>query len=68
MSEKLCMFCANFKWEKPYMEMAYSMGEFMYGGATCTKGHIEENIPYDEADFRELILRAEKCLDYEPPK
>ena len=74
MNEKLCIFCKNFNWTKHEM---WGMGSTqtgpMFGGgdATCAKGRYKgrwDNHPEDAEDFREIILRAKGCPDYEPDK
>lgn len=70
MSEKLCVFCKRFDWESIYTDAPYSeyTGGDTWGGASCGAGHYRDERPSDTEDFRVLILRAEKCKDYEPPK
>lgn len=66
MNEKLCVFCKHFEYE----QFGYSCGDTWddkYGGFTCNSGHYKEKIPYSNDDFRGLILKAEKCGDYERP-
>jgi hypothetical protein len=70
MSEKLCIFCIHFVWEKESMwGMGGTMtGPMMEGGsATCAKKHQWEcgGFPEDEKDFRRIILKAKTCPDYE---
>lgn len=72
MSEKLCIFCKHFQWTK---ESCWGVGStmtgpMMEGGDTqCGKGHAEiHEYPSDEADFRRIILFAQKCPDYDEAK
>lgn len=72
MSEKLCLFCVNFNWSAEEM---WGMGSTMTGpmfeggDAACKKGHGSKwGRPHDESDFREIVLTAEKCQDYEQVK
>lgn len=65
MSEKLCVFCKHFKWE--YVSPGCPTCGNMNGGMICLAQHYCEVLPYDEDDFREVLLRAESCPDYERP-
>lgn len=67
MKEKLCVFCKHFGWDSitSYSYSTYTSG--MEGGASCCKGHYSEERPYDEDDFRKLILRAGSCADFALP-
>lgn len=39
---------------------------FEGGDATCNKGHYKDNpFPKDQDEYREIILRANKCRDYD---
>lgn len=68
MNEKLCIFCEHFHWSKEEM---WGMGSTMTGpmfeggDATCDKGHMKDTpTPYDEAEYRAIILRGAKRPDY----
>jgi hypothetical protein len=68
--EKLCVFCKN--WEFSGGEPGYS--ELTPGSDTtmdCKKNHYGKRFRlfdlYGPDDFRAIILKAEKCQDYEPP-
>lgn len=73
--EKLCIFCKHFQWDS---ERCYGHGSeytgpmFEGGDAICCKGHHKDSpewgYPADEQDMRKIILRAEHCADYAPPK
>lgn len=69
MSEKLCIFCVHFRWSKEELWMMGSTGTgpMMEGGdASCDKGHGKDwTQPYDEGDFRRIIIHAQTCPDYE---
>ena len=68
--EKLCIFCAHFRWSSREMwGMGSTMtGPMMEGGdATCAAGMYKgqwDNRPVDEAEYRAIILRAKKCNKY----
>jgi hypothetical protein len=68
--EKLCIFCTKFRWaEESCWGMGSTMtGPMMEGGdATCAAGKFSDwPRPRDENDWRELILRGEKCDAYAP--
>jgi hypothetical protein len=70
-SEKLCIFCKHFRWERESQWGCGSTmtGPMMTGGdAQCAKGHYKDSpFPDDEAAFRAIILRGENCPDYERP-
>ncbi len=67
--EKLCIFCKHFKWTKESMwGMGSTMtGPLMEGGwATCAKKRFKHlEAPEDEAEFRAVILKGEKCPKFE---
>lgn len=71
--EKLCIFCAHFKWEHEYIDGYGSdyTGPMMAGGlAECSKGHALGDdggsaMPWDESEYRAAILKAEDCKDYQ---
>ncbi len=68
--EKLCIFCKHFKWTK---ESMWGMGStqtgpmFEGGWAECSEKQFKNlDAPEDEADFRKIILRGEKCPKFSP--
>ena len=65
MSEKLCVFCPHFNYEgiHDYRYSTYTSGTD--GGFECLKNHFAHQRPDDIKEFRQLILKAEKCPDYE---
>ena len=69
MTDKLCIFCTNFRFSKEEMfSMGSTMTGPMFGGgdANCRKGHgTEWGRPDSESDFRKILLTAESCPDYE---
>jgi hypothetical protein len=68
-SEKLCVFCKHFKYEAIADYSFSTMTGGTDGGSFCLKNHYAYQRPDDEDEFRRLLLRAEKCKDYErPPK
>jgi hypothetical protein len=68
MSEKLCLFCKHYSYEQIDGQRYSSWTIDMVGGCTCNKGHFASEMPSDEKEYRELLLRAGKCKDYERPK
>lgn len=41
------------------------------GDATCSKGHYKDRhpiYPEDESEYREIVLRAQTCPDYDQVK
>jgi len=67
MMEKLCVFCKNFDWERAgYVYYSTLTGGDITGGTTCKKQHYFEVQPYSLEEFRKLILKAERCADYDP--
>jgi hypothetical protein len=71
-TERLCIFCAHFRWTKEEMwGMGSTMtGPMMEGGwAECAKKRFKDlEAPDDEADFRRVIMQATGCPDYLPPE
>ena len=72
MDDKLCMFCTHFRWSKEEM---WGMGStltgpmFSGGDAACKKGHGASWCrPENEGEFREIILTARQCPDYDEVK
>ena len=70
--EKLCLFCIHFRWMKEEM---WGMGStltgpmFHRGETICKKGHGKEwDEPENEKEYRQIILTAETCNDYEQVK
>ena len=63
---KLCVTCEHFVFESIGVGPDYSemTGGDPYGGMSCGKRHFYEERPYDTKDFREIVVRAEKCKDY----
>ena len=72
MAEKLCIFCTKFRWrkEEQWGSGSTMTGAMMTGGdASCAAGHgAEWGRPYDEDDFRKIILTAASCPDYDQVK
>jgi hypothetical protein len=73
MHEKLCIFCKHFRWRKEEMwGMSSTLTGPMFegGDSTCAKGHYEglANFPENEEEYRQIILRAERCKDYTTDK
>lgn len=68
MSEKLCMFCKHVEYERPWNSDSDSGTSFSGGGFSCNKKHFYEGGSYSLEDFREVMLKAEKCPDYEQVK
>jgi len=64
MSEKICVFCPHFEYDRirEYSYSEYTGGTD--GGFGCAKGHFTEVQPWDNNEFRKLILKAETCPDY----
>jgi hypothetical protein len=65
MSEKLCVFCRHMKFDKT--------AEYDSGGGdacvSCDKNRFNECLlMYSEDGFRELILHAGDCPDYDEAK
>lgn len=69
MSEKLCIFCRHFDWEKIYPGLpgcdTCGYGADVNGGANCKKRHFEDENPDDAEGVRILFLIAEDCADYD---
>lgn len=67
--EKLCVFCAHFRWaEIEYRYYSTLTGGDMLGGMTCLKQRLNEGWPLrpdTTEEFREAILTAEGCPDYD---
>ena len=69
--EKLCLFCTHFRWTAEEM---WGMGSeltgpmFEGGWAECEKKHFGQwgslEKPEDEKDFREVVIKAMNCKDY----
>lgn len=69
MSEKLCVFCKHFDWERlNYTHYSDETGGDMSGGMSCNQRHFIDENPMDNDDFRRVILTAQNCPDYAPPK
>jgi hypothetical protein len=71
MSEKLCMFCKHLTYEDG------GGGEYAPPSSlNCAKKHFKdswgdktgEHYVYDIEDFRAIIVQAENCKDYSPPR
>ena len=70
MNEKLCIFCRHFCFDDIGTEPDYSeyTGGSGYGGMSCAQKHYSEERPYDTDDFRNILLTADKCKDYDEVK
>lgn len=78
MSEKLCVFCVHLYWDQGGMYGDYPDPSRL----VCRKNHLllpdegwgdgkfgpREQTVYDVADFREMIVKAKDCPDYEQVK
>jgi len=63
MSEKLCVFCKKWELDIDYVYCSALTGGDMTKEIRCEpKGAVEF---YSEEDFRNAILRAETCPDYD---
>ncbi len=69
MTEKLCVFCKHFDWER--FTEGGMLSDVTYdppsGGMTCRRSHYWQERPDDTDAFRALILSADGCPDYERP-
>lgn len=65
MTEKICMFCPHFEYDRIREYSCSTMTGGTEGGFSCSKNHYLEVQPWDNNEFRKLILKAETCPDYE---
>ena len=58
-----CTFCIHMRWDNvsPGCETCGNMN----GGLGCNKGRFYERLPWGESEFREVMLTAVSCEDYE---
>lgn len=70
--EKLCVFCKHFDWESiGYTYYSTLTGGEIDGGMACRKGHYghyDKGRPESTEEFRDVILIAQTCKDYEAAK
>lgn len=67
---KSCLFCSHCSWEKiQYHYYSTLTGGDQFGGLHCSKLHFTTYRCQDVEDltgFRELVEKAEGCVDYAP--
>jgi len=71
MSEKLCVFCTNMEICDDRGFGSTETGPYGSKGPSCKKGHFNHYSTEcidDMDEYRELIIKAETCSDYDQVK